>query len=253
MSEWELMYGDLKEIRDEIAPRILDTAVNILESHNAKISSSVIDGYPYKVIVDQAADMGVDLVVMGASGLRGAASLIIGSVTKAVAIKSPRPVLIIKAPHREVSGTIRILFATDGSGHSDAMGKVLSLIPFPDDTEITILNVLPTAYEDIPERFIMEIQERIKNIVARTRETEFRESEKIIKKSRGYLGNRFSRVEELTRIGDPSEEILNAAETMNADIIAVGTSGMRGIKGMLGSVSRRVLNHSRCSVLIGKA
>jgi nucleotide-binding universal stress UspA family protein len=46
MSEWELMYGDLKEIRDEIAPRILDTAVNILESHNAKRSSSVIDGDP---------------------------------------------------------------------------------------------------------------------------------------------------------------------------------------------------------------
>jgi universal stress protein A len=253
ISEWELMYGDLKEIRHEIAPRILASAVNILKSHNAKISSSIIDGYPDKVIVDKAADVDVDLVVMGASGLRGAGSLIVGSVTKAVAIKSPKPVLIIKAPQREVSGTMRILFATDGSGHSDAMGKFLSSVPFPNDTEITILNVIATAYENIPKTFTMEINERIKKIVAITRETEFKESGKIIKKAREYLGNRFSSLEELTKIGDPSEEILNVAETINADIIAVGTSGMRGIKGMLGSVSRYILNHSRCSVFIGKA
>jgi nucleotide-binding universal stress UspA family protein len=57
---------------------------------------------------------------------------------------------------------------------------------------------------------------------------------------------------ELVRFGDPSEEILKVAETLNADIIAVGSSGMRGIKGMLGSVSRYVMNHTACSVLIGK-
>jgi nucleotide-binding universal stress UspA family protein len=133
------------------------------------------------------------------------------------------------------------------------MGKFLSSVPFPDDTEITILNVIATAYENIPKTFTMEINERIKKIVAITRETEFKESGKIIKKAREYLDNRFSSLEELTKIGDPSEEILNVAETINADIIAVGTSGMRGIKGMLGSVSRYILNHSRCSVFIGKA
>ncbi len=42
------------------------------------------------------------------------------------------------------------------------------------------------------------------------------------------------------------------AKTFEADIIAVGSKGMRGIKGMLGSVSRYVLGHSGCSVLIGK-
>jgi nucleotide-binding universal stress UspA family protein len=252
MNEWELIYDGLKEFRHEIAPRILDSTVNVLKPVNAGISSSLVDGYPDKVIVDTAVDTDVDLVVMGASGLRGAASLIVGSVTKAVAVKSPRPVLIIKTPQGEVSGAMKILFATDGSVHSDAMGKVLSSIPFPDDTEITILGVITTAYEDIPERFSMEINDRIKGIVASAREAEFKESEKIIKKAREGLSRRFSSIEELTKIGDPAEKILNTAETLNADIIAVGSSGMRGIKGMLGSVSRYILNHSQCSVLIGK-
>ncbi len=253
MSEWESLYADLKEIRHEIAPKILDSAEDILKSVNAKISRSLIDGYPDKVIVDTAVDQGVDLVVMGARGLRGIGSLIVGSVTKAVAIKSPKPVLIIKTPKGEISGSMKVLFATDGSIYSEAIGRVLSSIPFPADTEITVLNVTATAFEDIPERFALEINDRIKRIVAGTRETEFKESEKIIKKAREYLSNRFSKIEELTKFGDPSIEILNAAETLNADIIVVGSSGMRGIRGMLGSVSRYILNHSKCSVLIGKS
>ncbi len=112
MNEWELIYADLREIRHEIAPRILDSTVNDLKSVNARISSSLVDGYPDKVIVDTAVDTGVDLVVMGASGFRGAASLIVGSVTKAVAVKSHKPVFIIKAPQGEISGTMKILFAT---------------------------------------------------------------------------------------------------------------------------------------------
>jgi len=40
---------------------------------------------------------------------------------------------------------------------------------------------------------------------------------------------------------------------MQADLVAVGSRGFRGIKGMLGSVSRNILTHSKGSVLIGKS
>jgi len=252
MSEWESLYSDVKKIRYEIAPKILDAAVNILKAVDAKISTLLIDGHPEKAIVDAAIDSGVDLVVMGARGLRGIASLIVGSVTKSVAIRSPKPVLVIKPPQWEISEKIKVLFATDGSAHSDAIGGVLSSIPFPDDTEITILNVISSALSDIPERFAMEINDRIKEIVAGTRSAEFKESEKIIGKAHEYLSKRYSKIEKLSKSGEPPVEILNTAETLNTDIIAVGSSGMRGIRGMLGSVSRNILNQSKCSVLVGK-
>ena len=252
LSEWESIYADFKEIRYEIAPKILDATEEILKPVNARISRMLVDGYADKVIIDTAEEKGADLLVMGARGLKGATSLIVGSVTKAVAIKSPKPVLIIKATEGERPGEMKILFATDGSVHSDAMGRVLASIPFPAGTELTILNVTATAFEDIPERFAMEIDDRIKKIVAGTRETELKQSEKIINKAREYLSGRFSKIDEMVRFGDPSIEILNAAEKLNTDIIAVGSSGMRGIRGLLGSVSRYILNHSQCSVLIGK-
>ncbi len=252
LSEWESLYADFKEIRYEIAPKILDATEDILKPVGARITRLLVDGYADKVIIDTAGEKDADLVVMGARGLRGATSLIVGSVTKAVAIKSPKPVLIIKTTEKKKAGNMKILFATDGSVYSDAMGKVLASIPFPAGTELSILNVTGTSFEDIPERFVMEIDDRIKKIVAGTRETEVKQSEKIIGKARGHLSRRFSNIEEMIRFGDPSLEILNAAEKLNADIIAVGSSGMRGIRGLLGSVSRYILNHAPCSVLVGK-
>ena len=252
ISEWEMIYSDLKAIREEIAPQILEATVKSLSPVHAAISSLTVDGYPDKVILDTAADTGADLIVMGASGLRGAASVIVGSVTKAVAVKSTKPVLIIRGEQEKKTGPLKVLFAADGSICSEGMMKVLSSIPFPDDTEINVLNVVTTAFEDIPDRFAMEINDRIKGIVARARETEFKESEGINKKVSDYLGSRFSNIKKLTKIGDPSDEILNTAEALGADIIAVGNSGMRGLKGILGSVSRYILNHAKCSVLIGK-
>jgi nucleotide-binding universal stress UspA family protein len=56
----------------------------------------------------------------------------------------------------------------------------------------------------------------------------------------------------MTQDGDSSLEILNTAKASKIDIIAIGNRGLKGIKGMLGSVSRYILSHSECSVLIEK-
>jgi nucleotide-binding universal stress UspA family protein len=53
--------------------------------------------------------------------------------------------------------------------------------------------------------------------------------------------------------GDVSEAILRASEKMDADCIAVGSRGMSDIPGyLLGSVSRKVVTHASCSVLMVK-
>lgn len=252
ISEWESLYIDFKGIMDEVAPRILESAANILKPVNAKVNRSFVEDFPDRAIVNAVVQSDMDLIVMGARGLKGIGSYIVGSVTRLVAINSPKPVLIIKPSQWKKSGKLRILFATDGSAHSEAMGEILASIPFPDDTEVTVLNVVFPVFTDIPERFVLEINDRIKKMVAGTREAELRESEKITEKALQYLSKRFPAVMEITRFGDPSGEILKAAETLNADIIAVGSSGMKGVKGMLGSVSRYVMNHTACSVLIGK-
>jgi nucleotide-binding universal stress UspA family protein len=247
----------LKEIKAEIAPRILDSAVAVLKPVQASISveieeSSPVRCTPEQCIIDAAESSGADLIVMGARGIKGIASVLIGSVTRLVAIHASKPVMIVKPAGEGSSRPLKILFATDGSDHSRSVGNVLSSLPFPDAAEVTIVNIVASSFSDIPERFVLEINERIKEVVAGARATELSRSEKIIEQARDDLGKRFKKIQVLSKVGDPSTEILRIADTMQADLIAVGSRGFRGIKGLMGSVSRNILTHSKSSVLIGK-
>jgi nucleotide-binding universal stress UspA family protein len=249
----ESYHEAVMKMKQEIAPRILDSTVEKLGPVKAKISTALVDGDPGKAIMDIAMDTDMNLVVMGARGLKGIKSFLLGSVTRWVAINSPKPALFIRPPQWQVSEKVRILFATDGSECAYTAAKFLASVPFRDDAEVTILNVVWPALSDIPERYAMEIDERMKDVVARSRTEDYAESERLIEDTGKILRERFSKVEELTRSGDTAHEILESAEKLNADIIAVGSRGLKGIKGMLGSVSRNILGHSKCSVLIGKA
>ena len=242
----------LKEIKKEIAPKVLDAALKILYPVQAKVSAAILDGSPEEYIVDIAAEYDVDLIVMGARGIKGIKTLFVGSVTRVVAGRSSKPVLIVRAPAVKKKGGMKILFATDGSGYSMATGAFLASIPFAEDTELTALNVMWSQYSDIPERFSLEVNERMKDLVARAREIEFARSEEILKEAQGLLSNRFRQIKILSQIGDPSEQILKTAESFNADLIVVGCRGLKGIKGIMGSVSKNIVTHAKCSVLIGK-
>lgn len=247
----ESYHKSLKQIKSEIAPKILDSAIRILGPVKARVSTAITDGSPERYIVDVARDSGMDLIVMGARGIKGIKSLIVGSVTKAVALNAPMPVLVVKRPAGDGEG-LRILFATDGSDYSIAAARFLSLVPFPEDAEMTVLNAIWSDFSDIPERYVMEVDDRMKEIVGARRAGEMAESERLLEDARGLLKGRFGKVKTLTKIGDPSLEILKTAESLKTDIIAVGCRGAKGIKGVMGSVSRNVLNHAACSVFIGK-
>ena len=65
--------------------------------------------------------------------------------------------------------------------------------------------------------------------------------------------NRLTSLKTMVMKGDVSDAILRASEKMNADCIAVGSRGMSDVPGyLLGSVSRKVVTHATCSVLMVK-
>jgi nucleotide-binding universal stress UspA family protein len=248
-------WTTLQSIKKECAPKILDAAVAILKPVRASISVEIEEGAlnqctPEQCIVKAAEASGMDLIVMGARGIKGFASVLIGSVSRAVANSAARPVLIVKQQAPMPADRMRVLFATDGSDHSRTTAEFLTSLPFPDATEITIVHVIPSNFLDVPEQFVLEVDERVKDAVAGIRSREFTEAEKIIEQARGYLGSKFKQIHVLSTVGDPPTEILKAAEGMEADLIAVGCRGARGTLGALGSVSRNILNHAACSVLI---
>jgi nucleotide-binding universal stress UspA family protein len=248
----ESYYRSLKQIRQEVAPRIIDATLGVLGPVKASISTAIIDGAPEQYIAD-AADAGdMDLIVMGARGIKGLKSMFIGSVTKAVTLLSAKPVLVIKPGFCGNTGRKKILFAADGSDFSIAAARFLASLPLCDDTEIVIMNVIWSDFADIPERFVTEVNDRIKDMLADTRAEEFRESDRILEQAKRYLAPRFKNLTAVSKVGDPSHEILRTAEEMHADMIVVGCRGLKGMASMMGSVSRNIVTHSDCSVLIGK-
>jgi nucleotide-binding universal stress UspA family protein len=250
-------FDTLLSVKKEIAPRILDSAVAILKPVQAGISVEIREFSPRECTPDQcimnaALSAKADLIAMGARGIKGMASAFVGSMARRVTAHSSLPILVVKRDEKGSSGPLKILFATDGSSYSRAAAELLSSIPFPDQAEVTILHVIASGFSDLPERFALEISDRIRETVASTRAREFAESERILEEAKIPLAKKFRAIFFHSKVGDPSEEIVRAALSGKMDIIAMGCRGLHGRKSMMGSVSKNVLTHAPCSVLIGK-
>jgi nucleotide-binding universal stress UspA family protein len=50
--------------------------------------------------------------------------------------------------------------------------------------------------------------------------------------------------------GDPADSLIAAAREHDADVIVLGSRGMRGARRVLGSVPNKVSHHAPCDVLI---
>jgi nucleotide-binding universal stress UspA family protein len=55
-----------------------------------------------------------------------------------------------------------------------------------------------------------------------------------------------------TVAGDPADVLLDTAESLGADLIVVGSKGMRGARRYLGSVPNSVAHAAHCAVLVVK-
>jgi nucleotide-binding universal stress UspA family protein len=91
----ESYYTTLKEIKKEIAPKVLDAALETLKHVPAKISATIIDGSPEEYIVGIAEESGMDMIVMGARGIKGIKTLLSGAHQGTSVMI---PVLIVRAP-----------------------------------------------------------------------------------------------------------------------------------------------------------
>ncbi len=139
----------------------------------------------------------------------------------------------------------RILIPVDGSPNARlAVQRVGSLLDAA-QAEITLLYVAPLSRIDRS------------SYVSPEREAEWRaahqlEAERIFAEANAELARQgLISHRQLMVMGDPAEEILKLADQIRADLIVMGARGRSGIfRFLLGGVSRKVLDHAKCPVLL---
>ena len=79
------------------AAQALTAVRQAFESQGLKVGTSSIEGHAvYQSILDTAAQVGADLIVMGSHGRKGLEKLVLGSVTQRVISHAHVPVLVVR-------------------------------------------------------------------------------------------------------------------------------------------------------------
>jgi len=199
-----------------------------------------------------------DLIVMGAKGLRSTVSILLGGVAQHVVEYARCPVLIVRAPYR---GFCRILFVTDGSPASQGAAIYLGKFPLADDVDVDLMHVLPPLQTPVMMepyyggawQTVFATSRALQDEEAlRERETELGKA--LLARTRSLLQKYGLEATPMLARGDAATEILDHARKNQIDLIVAGSRGLSQFKSLwMGSVSRKLVHYSDCSVLIVKA
>ncbi len=179
---------------------------------------------PYKIIVDEAADRNIDMIIVGRHGRKGLAKLLMGEMAAEVIGHAPCKVLVVpKAAHIRYRN---LLIATDGSRHSEAAVREAIDITKRCGGSITAISVC---------RSEEELEEAKSNV---SRVVELAQKEGIP-------------VEALTPKGRSYDVIAETASGRGVDLIVIGAYGKAGVKKLLmGSSAEKVIGLAGCAVLV---
>ena len=237
-----------EELKDR-AQHLADAAATHLRSHQLPAKAVVAVGDPKTVILDQAAALHADLIVVGASGLGAVERFLLGSVSRAVLRFAPCSVALVRETAAKPDAGLKVLLAVDGSEGSRHATEAIAARPWPNGTEIRVFSVvelgmsaLQGAFE-IPALDAAHLESQRAEAMKRTEEA-IDSALKILEAAGLTTSESIS-----VLVASPKELILQEAAEWPADWIVLGSHGSSGLsRFLIGSTSETVATHAACSV-----
>jgi len=238
------------QAQQQKATEVLHAPLEALGASGLKVTGLVRQGRPAEEILKGAREIGANLTVIGAKGAGDPQRFPLGSVAQKVTKYADASVLLVR---EETTRMRRVLLALDGSKHSDEVARFLLDLPLPREGEVFLVTAMQSWSPAMVGVITMDSQTD-RQILSELRAREETEARSLMNKTKKQFRERGYEVTLMLLRGEPAEQILSAAETLNPDLIALGAKGLTGIEAfLLGSVAQRVARFSRYSVLISRA
>lgn len=204
--------------------------------------SMVREGPAAQEIVAAAEALGTDVIAVGSRGLGGVKRFLLGSVSEQVMTYAPCSVLVARESEAR-DASLRVLLAYDGSPTAEAAVEMLASLALNAQTHLLVTTV-------------MTLMTYYRMDVIQTTSPAWQAEKQAAQESLDHIEQRLRHTTpnvavQLREGDDASQEILDAAQAFNADLIVVGHKGRSGIERLLvGSVASRVVHHAPCSVWV---
>lgn len=215
------------------------------------VESAILTGDPAQEIVDYADRENIDLIVMSTHGRTGITRWALGSVADRVLRATRKPLALIRVKNIQAdtpSKTLisRILVTLDGSKQSEIIIPYVEELASRIKAEVVLLHVLePSYYIFTVGGFNYDAYSESQRKSMRAFYKEYLEG----------IATNFRKREIATKcqvmFGVVAEVIIDFADKIHADFVAMSTHGRSGIsRWVLGSVVERVLRAGNTSLFL---
>ncbi|ACY17308.1 universal stress protein [Haliangium ochraceum] len=232
-----------------------------LTKNGLSVEARLFHGSATRDIVEAIDDFEVDLVVFAAQGATGMREALFGSVGSALLATVHRAALLVVHPESlsERAANRRIVVPLDGSSFAEsilphvemvarAYGASLTLVRVVNlrfDPKVTVLDTMPDEDEPEGAETLFSKLEKVHS------EQLFAEARKYLTRHQQALSKKGLKVDHMLLHGPVSAAIAHAAESVDADLVAMTSHGRSALGRMLyGGVAAGVLHRLARPMLV---
>ena len=208
------IVGDVDDLVRRQQSRLHDRAHGVVDEVAAlapvPVETHVVEGRPRRVLATAIRERDIDLVAMGTHGRSGVDRYLLGSLAEHTLRTAGVPVLVTRDGDVDESELADIVVATDGSEGAKRAGEHGIAVATATGAR---LHTLTVDDDDTPAR---RLADRARDVGIEATAT--------------------------ARTGRPHEAIVAYADTVEADLVVLGTHGRTGVERvLLGSVAERTV------------
>lgn len=236
------VQGEIIDVLEQEGENLLEDVAERARERGVETVSTVLQGEPYRTIVQYADEYDIDLIVMPTHGRSGLQRLLLGSTTERVVRRAEVPVLTIRP---DAADAVRypyrgVAVPTDGSeGASEAL-SVGADVATDAEAALYVLSVI--TYQSLG----IDVRSDIQSAMLEESAEEIVEEATAAAERAGV-----ETVDGAVEYGSSVHKaILEFLEQRDIDLVVVGTHGRTGFdRFLLGSVAEALLRTSPVPVL----